>query len=169
MAMSDFRLLAGASLAALTIASAPAQSADDVYYPITGARVDLSTKLGKLTPDYIEGSSQASAFIIEFAQKHLAPLDRPQMAAFPQKYSEDTLVTIGVVPPQNLIGKTASPVCSFKGKAVLSKGFIMNGKYSEDNSPFSTEGRTPCSAWLLQQGKAMTAPTSVGESAPKNQ
>lgn len=169
MAMSDFRLLASASLAALTIAGNPAQSADEKYRPITRAGVDLSLKLGKLTPDYVEGSSQASAFIIEFAQKHLAPLDRPQMAAFPQKYSEDTLVTMGVVPPQNMIGKAASPVCSFRGRTVLSKGVIKDGNYVEDNGPISTEGKTPCSAWLKARGMEMMQPSAAGETPPNNQ
>ncbi len=169
MAMPDFRFLAIASLAALTIASTPAQSADEKYRPITRAGVDLSLKLGKLTPDYREGSGQASAFIIEFAKRHLAPLDRPQMAAFPQKYSEDTLVTMGVVPPQNMIGKAASPVCSFRGRTVLSKGVIKDGNYVEDNGPISTEGRTPCSAWLKARGMEMMQPSAAGETPPNNQ
>lgn len=169
MAISDFRFLAIASLAALTIAGTPAHSADEAYYPITAARVDLSLKLGKLTPDYREGSGRASSFIGEFSKRHLTPLDRPQSVTFPPEYFEDTLVIMGVVPPQNMIGKAASPVCSFRGRTVLSKGVIKDGNYVEDNGPISTEGRTPCSAWLKARGMEMMQPSAAGETPPNNQ
>lgn len=168
MAISDFRLLAGASLAALTIASAPAQSADDVYYPITGARVDLSTKLGKLTPDYREGSGRASSFIGEFAQKHLQASTKPQSVTFPKEFFDDTLVAAGVVPPQDKL-KAGSPMCAWRGNQVLLKGIIKDGNFIEDTSPLPQQAGNLCYAWLKARGIEMMQPTSVGESAPKNQ
>ncbi len=168
MAISDFRSLVSASLTALTIASAPAQSADDKYRPVTYARVDLSIKLGKLTPDYREGSGRASSFIGEFAERHKQASTKPQSVTFPKEFFDDTLVVAGVAPPQAKLN-AGSPVCAWRGQQVLLKGIIKDGNFIEDNTPLPQQAGNLCYAWLKARGMEMMQPTSVGETPSRNQ